>query len=149
MKLLLGADHGGFDLKEQVKAHLLGEGHDVVDLGTYSADAVDYPDVALKVSRGVVAGDADLGILVCGTGVGMAIAANKVVGIRAANVTNDPAIARLAREHNDANVLTLAGRFTPPDVAKRIVDEFLAAEFTHGDRHVRRIGRIHEIEGAR
>lgn len=149
MRVLLGADHGGFDLKEQVKAHLLAEGHDVVDLGTYSAEAVDYPDVALKVARGVVAGEAERGILVCGTGVGMAMAANKVVGVRAANVTDDPEIARLARRHNDANVLTLAGRFTPPDVAKRIVDAFLETEFTHEERHTRRIGRIHEIEGAR
>lgn len=148
MRVLIGADHGGYEVKEQVKAHLLGEGHDVVDVGTFSADPVDYPDIALKVARGVAAGEAERGILVCGTGVGMAIAANKVPGIRAANIA-DPAIARLAREHNDANVLTLAGRFTPADVAKRIADEFIGTEFSHDERHVRRIGRIHEIEGAR
>ncbi len=148
MRVLIGADHGGFGLKEQVKAHLMGRGHDVVDLGAYSADPVDYPDVATKVAHGVAAGEAERGILFCGTGIGMAIAANKVPGIRAANIF-DPEIAKLAREHNDANVLTLGGRFTPAETAKQIADVFLATEFTHDDRHVRRIGRIHEIEGAR
>ncbi len=148
MRVLIGADHGGFDLKEQLKAHLAGAGHDVVDMGAYGPDPVDYPDVALKVAKGVAAGEAERGILVCGTGVGMSIAANKVPGIRAANVT-DPRIAALTREHNDANVLTLAGRFTTSADAKAIADAFIDTGFSHDDRHSRRIGRIHEIEGAR
>lgn len=148
MRLLMGADHGGYELKEQLKAHLLGEGHDVVDMGAYSEDAVDYPDIALKIARGVAAGEAERGILICGTGVGMSIAANKVPGIRAANVT-DPRIAALSREHNDANILTLAGRFTSASDAKAIADTFIDTEFTGEDRHVRRIGRLHEMEGAR
>ncbi|MBA4370076.1 MAG: ribose 5-phosphate isomerase B [Coriobacteriaceae bacterium] len=148
MRILIGADHGGYLLKESLKAHLAAQGHEIEDVGTHSADATDYPDVALKVARGVAKGEAERGILICGTGIGMAIVANKVPGVRAANIT-DPRVVRLAREHNDANVLTLAGRFTPPEDAAEIADAFLAAAFTGDERHVRRIGRISEIDDAR
>lgn len=148
MRVLLGADHGGFELKEALKAHLGGEGYDVVDVGTYTPESTDYPDIALKVARGVARGEAERGILVCGTGIGMAIVANKVPGVRAANIT-DPALTRLAREHNDANVLTLAGRFTPAQVAKEIADEFLTTQFSPDDRHHRRVGRVKQVDAER
>lgn len=144
MRVAIGADHGGVALKEAVRDHLRANGHDVEDLGTFGTDSVDYPAIALAVARSVAAGGADAGILVCGTGIGMAIVANKVPGIRAANVTA-PKFAALARQHNDANVLALAGRFTPESLALEIVDVFLGTAF-EGGRHSRRVAQIAESE---
>jgi ribose 5-phosphate isomerase B len=144
MRIRIGSDHAGFELKESVKAHLVAQGHDVFDEGPATNDSVDYPVYAGRVARVVAAGEADLGILVCGTGLGMAIAANKVHGIRAVQVS-DPEFARMARAHNDANVLTLAGRYTDEATAARIVDTFLATPF-EGGRHGRRVEQIADIE---
>lgn len=141
MRIAIGSDHAGYEQKERIAKHLSGAGHDVVDLGTYSGeDSVDYPDFGLAVARSVRDGDSELGVLVCGTGLGMAIAANKVVGVRAVNVT-DPEFARLAREHNNANVVTVSGRFVPAEVNERIVDEFISTPF-QGGRHQGRIDKI-------
>lgn len=144
MRIALGSDHAGFEQKEQIKAYLGAAGHEVVDVGTTSGEeSVDYPDFAVAVAREVARGDARFGVLVCGTGVGMAMAANKVEGIRAANVT-DPEFAKLARAHNDANVLTVSGRFVPLEVNEKIVDAFLATPF-EGGRHA---GRVEKVDNA-
>jgi ribose 5-phosphate isomerase B len=141
MRVVIGSDHAGFEQKERLREHLAAQGVEVSDLGTSSGEeSVDYPDFALAVGRAVAAGDADLGVLVCGTGIGMAIAANKVDGVRAANVT-DPEFARLARQHNNANVLTVSGRFVPVQVNQEIVDAFLGTAF-EGGRHQNRLDKI-------
>ena len=140
----VGADHGGFALKEEVKAHLTRLGYPFRDLGTFSTDPVDYPDVALAVARAVRNGEARLGILVDGAGLGSAMAANKVRGIRAAPCT-DPAAAKNAREHNDANVLTLGARFVDVPRMREIVEVFLATQCTE-ERHRRRVQKIEAIE---
>lgn len=138
MKIALASDHAGFDQKSRLKAHLEDAGHQVDDLGTGSADeSVDYPDFAFAVGRAVASGDADFGVLVCGTGIGMAIAANKVEGVRAANIT-DPEFAALARSHNDANVVTVSGRFVPVEINAQIIDRFLSTPF-EGGRHAGRV----------
>ena len=136
MKIALGADHAGFELKEKVKEHLIAEGLAVNDCGTRSTDSVDYPDFAQVVGDHVVAGNADAGILVCGSGIGMAMAANKIPGIRAANAHSE-IDAQLSREHNNANVLTLGARMLDEAIALRIVDRWLHTAFT-GGRHQRR-----------
>lgn len=141
MRVAIGSDHAGFDQKQLLKAHLLAEGHDVIDVGADSSGvSVDYPDFAKDVGRIVAAGDADFGALVCGTGIGMAIAANKVSGVRAANAT-DPEFARLARQHNDANVIAVSARFVSEEVNASIVDAFLGTEF-EGGRHQKRVDKI-------
>ena len=140
----VGADHGGYALKEDVKAHLGRLGYRFLDLGTHSTDPVDYPDVALAVARALRAGDARLGILVDGAGIGSAMAANKVPGIRAAPCA-DEAAARNAREHNDANVLTLGSRFVDAAKMCAIVEVFLTTHCTE-ERHARRVGKITAIE---
>ncbi len=141
MRVAIGSDHAGFDQKERLKAHLAQEGHEVVDVGTTSAaESVDYPDFAEKVAHSVAVGDTERGVLVCGTGIGMAMAANKIEGIRAANVT-DPQFAELAREHNDANVVALSGRFVSEAVNEVILDVFLGTPFG-GERHQRRVDKI-------
>jgi RpiB/LacA/LacB family sugar-phosphate isomerase len=140
----LGADHGGFPLKEEVKAHLTRLGRRFRDLGTFSTDPVDYPDLALAVARAVQAGEAELGIVVDGAGIGSAMAANKVPGVRAA-LCVDAAAARNAREHNDANVLTLGSRFVDAPRMAEIVDAFLAGACTE-ERHRRRVDKITAIE---
>lgn len=145
MRISIASDHGGFDQKQQLVSYLEGKGLGVVDCGPQSDDSVDYPDFAKLVCEDVESGEADFGILVCGTGIGMAIAANKMPGIRAANVTSVQ-FAHLAREHNDANVVTLSGRFVPLDDNKAIVDEFLSTPFGEG-RHARRVGKIMALEG--
>jgi ribose 5-phosphate isomerase B len=144
MKVALGADHAGFELKDALKRVLdeLDIAYD--DLGTNSASSVDYPDFAEAVARGVAAGAYDRGILVCGSGIGMSIAANKVPGVRAAMV-NDTESARLMRQHNDANVIALGARLTPEDRAGEIVRTFLTTEF-QGGRHSERVQKIREIE---
>jgi ribose 5-phosphate isomerase B len=144
MEIALGADHAGFDLKEKIKGELQRLGHGVRDLGTDSDESVDYPDYAAGVCRLVTGGQAGRGILVCGTGVGMSVAANKLSGIRAANVCSEAA-ARLSREHNDANVLTLGARLLDEHQALGIVRVWLETGFL-GGRHQRRIEKIAELE---
>jgi RpiB/LacA/LacB family sugar-phosphate isomerase len=143
--IALGADHGGFELKELLKTHLQKQGFSVSDFGTHSAEATDYPDYGLAVARSVAERAHDLGLLVCSTGIGMSIAANKVPGARAALVWDEPA-ARLARQHNDANVLCLAGKGTEPDQAKKILDAFLSVSF-EGGRHERRLNKLESGAG--
>ena len=144
MKIALGADHAGFELKEKIKQHLTAQGQKVDDKGTNSDASVDYPDFARKVGEAVAAKHADLGILVCGSGIGMAISANKVPGVRAANVTSEVE-AQLSREHNDLNVLALGARLVDERTALGIVDKWLQASFA-GGRHQRRVDKIAEIE---
>ncbi|HEV8307365.1 MAG TPA: ribose 5-phosphate isomerase B [Methylomirabilota bacterium] len=142
--IALGADHAGWQLKEEIKAWLLDKNVEVLDFGTYSPDAVDYPDYAAQVAEAVAAGKADRGILVCGTGIGMSMTANKVPGARAA-FCPDLFTARMSRAHNDANVLTLGGRLTGRELALEIVEMWLRTEF-EGGRHSRRVGKIAELE---
>ncbi len=143
MRIAIGSDHAGFELKESVKEHLKEKGIEVTDVGTHSKERVDYPDYA-KVCERVRSGNADFGILICGTGLGMSIAANKCRGIRAA-LCLFPDMARLAREHNNANVLVMAGRLMGKELANWTVDAFLSAEF-QGGRHERRVKKLEEIE---
>lgn len=145
-KIALAADHAGYEEKEKLKKTLDEMGIQYDDFGTTSTDSVDYPDYARKVAEGVSRGDYDQGMLVCGSGTGMAIAANKVKGVRAA-VAWSPEIARLAREHNDANVLSIAARFTPDNEVKDIVKAWVEADF-QGGRHARRVEKMEEIEKA-
>jgi len=144
MKIAIAADHAGYEEKEKLKKTLDDLGVEYDDFGTVSTDSVDYPDYAKRVAESVARGDYEQGLLVCGSGTGMAIAANKVPGVRAAVAWNED-IARLAREHNDANVLSLAARFTPVDELERIVRAWFAAHFD-GGRHQRRVDKIKEIE---
>ncbi|MCS7179245.1 MAG: ribose 5-phosphate isomerase B [Anaerolineae bacterium] len=143
-RIAIGADHGGYALKNAIVQFLLAAGYPVEDVGTYGEDAVDYPDYAVQVARLVATGQADLGILVCGTGIGMSITANKVHGVRAA-VATDSYMARMAREHNDANVLCLGGRVLGVGSALEVVQAFLQSRFA-GDRHLRRIRKIQALE---
>lgn len=145
MRIAIAADHAGFELKQTLVEDLRSAGHDVDDLGTDSLDSVDYPDYGAAVGHAVVKGEADLGIAVCGSGIGIGIAANKVPGVRAATVT-DATGARLSREHNDANVVCLGQRLTGPAVALDAVYAFLAASF-EGGRHQRRVDKIADLEG--
>jgi ribose 5-phosphate isomerase B len=144
MKIAIGADHAGFQLKDSLKKLLDELGVAYEDFGTSNAQSVDYPDFAKAVAEGVSAGSFDRGILVCGTGVGMAIAANKVPGVRSAPII-DTDTARLAREHNDLNVLTLGARVIPESRAREIVKTFIQTPF-EGGRHATRVGKIHAIE---
>ncbi len=146
MRLVAGSDHAGFELKQELVEHLRSAGHDVIDVGTGDTTSVDYPDFGAAVGRAVVGGDGELGIAVCGSGIGIAIAANKVAGVRAATA-HDVTSARLCREHNDANVICFGERFTGPQVALDAVDAFLAASFA-GGRHSRRVDKISKLEGA-
>ena len=147
MKIAIGADHAGFALKDQVRDALRQAGHEVEDLGTNSAESADYPDYADVVAHDVVSGAADRGILVCSTGVGMSIAANKVDGIRAALAMN-PDEVRLARAHNDANIITIGARYIDLQAANVMVRVFLETPFD-GGRHARRIGKIAQLEKSR
>jgi ribose 5-phosphate isomerase B len=144
MKIALGSDHAGFELKEKIKHKLQAESIIVDDRGTHSADSCDYPDYAQAVADEVAAHGADFGILVCGTGIGMSMAANKVPGIRGARVVSE-SDAELSREHNDANVLTLGARITGDEEAFKIIDKWLATPFA-GGRHGRRVDKIMAIE---
>jgi ribose 5-phosphate isomerase B len=143
MKIALAADHAGFEEKEKIKKTLDELGVEYTDMGTNSPDSVDYPDYARKVGEAVASGDVDQGLLLCGSGTGMAISANKVHGVRAAVAWSEE-IARLAREHNNANVLALAARFTPPDELDKIVRAWFAADF-EGGRHAKRVDKIEEL----
>ena len=147
MKIAIAADHAGYDLKNFLRDRLNRQGHPVVDYGTETADSTDYPDYAAVVARQVACAAAERGVLVCSTGAGMAIAANKIAGVRAAVATNEDAV-RLTRSHNDANVLAIGARFTTPEEAVNLVGTFLQTEFDHGPRHARRLGKIAELERA-
>jgi ribose 5-phosphate isomerase B len=144
MKIALGADHGGYELKETIKEHLLNKGHEILDCGTDSSQSVDYPEYGFKVGKAVISKQVDMGIVVCGTGIGISIAANKVKGIRAALCTNSY-MAKMAREHNNANILALGARVIGSGLALQIVDEFIATSFS-GWRHTRRVDQIAEFE---
>jgi len=144
MKIALGSDHGGLSLKNEIIKHLESKNIQITDFGTYTEDSCDYPDYALKVAEEVAAKKSELGILICGTGIGIGIAANKVPGIRAA-LCSDTFSAHASREHNDANILTLGQRVIGTGLALDIVDTFISAKF-QGDRHQKRIDKISEIE---
>ena len=144
MKVAIGSDHAGFDFKENIRQFLANQGITTEDIGTYSKESVDYPDYAQKVSALVQEGKADFGILVCSTGTGMCMAANKMPGIRAAQAWT-PDIARLSRQHNNANVLCLAGNFLERNTAQEIVKTFLNSSFD-GGRHERRVGKMMKLE---
>jgi ribose 5-phosphate isomerase B len=144
MKIALGADHKGFDFKNKVKSYLLQKKLEVIDFGAFSEDSTDYPDYGIKAAEEVAEGKADYAVLVCWTGNGMAIAANKVKGIRAGLALNVE-MAELTRAHNNANVLVLSGKYTPPELVERIIDKFLSTSF-EGGRHKRRIDKIKRRE---
>lgn len=144
MKIGIGSDHGGYNLKREIADFLKKRGYEVIDFGTHGNESVDYPDFGLKVAEAVKSGECDRGIVICGTGLGISIAANKVPGIRAAVCTNSY-MARMSREHNDANILALGERVVGLDLALDIVDTWLKAEF-QGGRHATRVGKIGEIE---
>ena len=143
-KILIASDHAGLNGKEAIKKTLDEMGLEYEDLGTNSEESVDYPDYALRVARGVASGEAERGILVCGSGIGMEITANKVAGIRAALAWNEET-ARLARQHNDANIVAVGERTTPQETIDRIVRAFLTTDF-EGGRHERRIEKIRRLE---
>lgn len=144
MKIAIGSDHAGFKLKEEIKKFLEEKGIEVVDFGTNSEEKVDYPDYAIPLAESVAKGEETFGILICGTGIGMSIAANKVKGIRA-SLVSDVYSAHSAREHNNANILCMGGRVLGTELAKEITNAWLNAEFL-GGRHERRINKIAEYE---
>jgi len=147
MRIAIGADHAGLALKERLRGLLREKGHEVVDYGTHSPESTDYPDFAEAVGRDVAAGRSDCGVLICYTGVGMSIAANKIPGIRAAvGISED--VVRLTRAHNDANILTLGARYTDETTAAALLTAFLDTGFD-GGRHARRVAKIAVLEGGR
>ena len=145
MHIAIGADHGGYGLKQHIVEYLTDQGYRVQDFGTHGSESVDYPDVAAQVSRAVATGEAERGIIVCGTGIGVSMAANKVRGVRAALCT-DCYMARMAREHNDAQILCLGERVIGLGLASDIVRVFLDTAFA-GGRHARRVGKINALDG--
>ena len=138
--IAIASDHGGFDLKESVKKHLTERGFEVKDFGTYDKNSCDYPDFGRAAAEAVASGECEKGIVICTTGIGISIVANKVPGIRCA-LCSETTTARLTREHNDANVLVMPGRFIDNDMARKIMDEYLNTPF-EGGRHQRRIDKI-------
>ena len=144
MKIVLANDHSAVDMKKEILAHLEKKGYQVIDIGTNSPESCDYPVFGERAGKMVASGEADLGILICGTGVGISLAANKVKGVRAC-VCSEPYSAKLSRMHNDTNILAFGARVVGTELAKMIVDEWLAAEF-EGGRHKRRVDMIMEIE---
>jgi len=147
MKIAVAADHAGFALKEQLRRRLAQEGHEVVDFGATSAESCDYPDFAQPAARDVAQGRSDRGILVCSTGIGMAMAANKIAGVRAAPAQSEDEV-RMTREHNDANVLTLGAKYLDEERALNLIHVFLNTEFA-GGRHARRVAKIAQLEQGR
>jgi ribose 5-phosphate isomerase B len=139
-----GSDHGGLALKEVIKKQLTDLNIEFEDMGTYTTDSVDYPEYGAKVARAVASGQCERGIIICGTGIGISIAANKIKGIRAA-LCNDVFSAQMSREHNDANILALGERVTGPGLAQMIVEKWLTTPFG-GDRHARRVAKLMELE---
>ena len=144
MKVAMGSDHGGFNLRLVIKKHLIEKGYEVVDFGVDALESVDYPDYALKVAKAITEGDCALGVLVCGTGLGISIAANKVKGIIAAPVS-DTFSAEMARRHNNANIIALGERVVGEGLALKIIDAFFEASF-EGGRHEGRVSKIKNIE---
>lgn len=142
-RIVIASDHGGFEQKESLKPWLVAQGHSVKDMGPENANSVDYPDYAHIVAKLVKKGEADFGILVCGTGLGMAIAANKVSGVRAVPVTSVE-FAQLSRQHNDANVVCLSGHFVDDATNKHIVTAFIGSDF-EGERHARRVAKFEQV----
>jgi RpiB/LacA/LacB family sugar-phosphate isomerase len=145
MRIVVGADHAGFDLKQVLAAYLRHRGHEVVDVGTNSDDPVDYPDYAAALSQAIIEGRADRGVLICGSGVGSSVAANKVPGIRA-GLCHNTYSARQGVEHDDMNVLVLGARVIGTEVARELVDSFLGAQFNGEERHRRRVEKIKALE---
>jgi len=145
MRVVIGADHAGFDLKELIKKQLADSGHDIEDVGTHSAESVDYPDFARAVAEAVSAQRVERGILICGSGVGASIAANKVPGVRAA-ICHDCYSAAQGVEHDDMNVLTLGSRIIGIELARQLVTSYLSAHFSSEERHVRRLEKVLAIE---
>ena len=145
MKLALGSDHAGFDLKQTLATFLKGLGHDVLDVGTYTTDPVDYPDFAVAVGKAVLDGRAERGVLICGSGVGASVAANKIVGIRA-GLCHDTYSAHQGVEHDDMNVLVLGGRVVGSATAQELVGAYVNAKFTNEERHMRRLNKVRAIE---
>ena len=146
MKIAIGCDHGALELKELLVNHLQKAGHEVKDFGTYTPDSCDYPDIVAPAARAVAAGEYDRGIVMCTTGIGVSIAANKIKGIRCA-LLSDVVSARMTREHNDTNMMSLGAAVTGPALALEIVDTWLKTEFSHGERHVRRLEKLMSLEG--
>ena len=145
MKIAVACDHGAYEYKEMIKEMLLSQGHEVVDFGTDSTASMDYPDTALPCAKAVASGECERGIVMCGTGIGVSITANKVKGIRCA-LCSDPLSARLTREHNDSNMLAFGQRIIGSEMAKEIVNVWLNTPFSNGERHCQRIRKVMEIE---
>ena len=145
MKIAIGSDHAGFALKKALSDYVRTLGHEIVDLGTYSPDPVDYPDYAEKVGAALMRGDAERGIMICGSGVGASVAANKMPGIRA-GLCHDTYSAHQSVEHDDINMLVLGERVIGPELARELVKTFLAARFTGEERHARRLGKVRDLE---
>ena len=145
MKIAIGCDHGALALKEKIVAHLNRQGHEVSDFGTYTADSCDYPDYIAPAAQAVASGECDRGIVLCTTGIGVSIVANKIKGIRCA-LLSDTMTARLTREHNDTNMMALGAGVTGPMLAQEIADVWLATDFSHSERHQRRIDKVMALE---
>ena len=145
MKIAIACDHGAVALKNKMVEHMKKNGHEVTDFGTHTLDSCDYPDLAAKAARAVASGECERGVVLCSTGIGMSIAANKIKGIRCA-LLNDLMSARLTREHNDTNMMAVGAFVTGENLALEILDTWLATEFSHGERHVRRIGKVAALE---
>ena len=146
MKIAVACDHGALDLKNKVKAHLEAQGHEVEDFGTHTLDSCDYPDFAAPAAKAVAAGQCDKGIVMCTTGIGVSIVANKVDGVRCA-LLHDLMTAKLTREHNDTNVMALGAGVVGEMLALQLVDTWLGTEFSHNERHQRRIDKVMALEG--
>ena len=144
MKIAMGCDHGGFDLKETVKEHLVAQGHEVTDCGCYNTDSCDYPDFGAAAAKAVASGECERGIVICTTGIGISISANKIKGIRCA-LCSEAQSAEMTRRHNDANVLAMGAGMIGVNAAKKIVDTFLTTEF-EGGRHQRRVDKMMALE---
>ena len=146
MKIAIGCDHGAFDLKNAVVKHLQGKGHEVCDFGCYSLDSCDYPDYAEAAAKAVASGECEKGIVLCTTGIGISIAANKVKGIRCA-LLSDPLSARMTREHNDTNMMAMGAGIVGKNLALEIVDTWIGTEFSGEAKHQRRIDKVMALEG--
>lgn len=145
MKIAMACDHGAVELKNKLKAHLQEKGMEVVDFGTHTTDSCDYPDYIAPAAQAVASGECDRGIVLCTTGIGVSIVANKIKGIRCA-LLSDTVTARLTREHNDTNMMALGAGVTGPMLAQEIVDVWLATDFSHSERHQRRIDKVMALE---
>lgn len=143
MKIVMGSDHAGYSLKEEMKTYLTEKGYEILDVGTYSTESVDYPDFGHAAGRLVAQGKCERGIVICGSGIGISIAANKVRGVRCA-LCSEPLSAQLCRQHNDANMIAMGARLIGTDMAKKLVDIFLETPFL-GERHARRCEKIEEV----